>query len=299
VQPDPDEGLIARLRAGDEQAFVALVNRHQASMLRLAASYVPSRAVAEEVVQETWVAVLHGIDGFEGRAAFRSWMFGILINKAKTSGVRERRAVPVEDPAPAVEASRFDSTGHWLSGPEQWVEAAEDRSRAAKIAARLRAALDELPARQAEVVTLRDIEELSSEQVCQLLGISEGNAGPAAPGSQQAAPYPRGRIREVAVIRARFLRRRDLVCQQAVELVTDYLEGALSGADRRRFEAHLAECPHCREYFAQIRATITLTGSVAAEDLSPNAQDDLVALFRQWRSHPEDPSHGSDPGDRG
>jgi anti-sigma factor RsiW len=86
------------------------------------------------------------------------------------------------------------------------------------------------------------------------------------------------------VIRARFLRRPDLVCQQAVELVTDYLEGALPEKDRRRFEAHLAQCPHCAEYLAQMRTTISLTGAVTADDLSPRAQDDLIALFRQYRS---------------
>lgn len=144
-------------------------------MIRVAASFVPSRAVAEEVVQDTWVAVLHGFDGYQGRGGFRAWLFGILVHKARASGVRERRSVPVEDPGPAVEASRFDQDGHWLAGPEQWVEAAEDRQRAARIAARIRTALDELPARQAEVVTLRDVEGLSGEQVCRVLGISEGN----------------------------------------------------------------------------------------------------------------------------
>jgi anti-sigma factor RsiW len=101
----------------------------------------------------------------------------------------------------------------------------------------------------------------------------------------------------VAVIGARFLRRPDLACQRAVELVTDYLEGALSGADRRRFEAHLAQCPPCTEYLAQIRTTIALTGAVAADELSPKAQDDLVALYRQWRSQPDDASHRPDPDD--
>jgi anti-sigma factor RsiW len=80
------------------------------------------------------------------------------------------------------------------------------------------------------------------------------------------------------------LRPRDIACQQAVELVTDYLEDALSGADRRRFERHLAGCPHCTEYLAQIRRTIQLTGSVSADDLTAQAQDDLIALFRQWRA---------------
>ena len=80
------------------------------------------------------------------------------------------------------------------------------------------------------------------------------------------------------------LRRRDLVCQQAVELVTDYLEDALSGADRRRYEAHLAGCPHCTEYLAQMRKTIELTGTLTPDDLTPQMQDEFIALFRQWRA---------------
>ena len=85
------------------------------------------------------------------------------------------------------------------------------------------------------------------------------------------------------------LRRRDLVCQQAVELVTDYLEGALSRADRRRYEAHLAGCPHCTEYLAQMRKTIELTGTLTPDDLTPQMQDEFIALFRQWQAgQPED-----------
>ena len=87
------------------------------------------------------------------------------------------------------------------------------------------------------------------------------------------------------------LRRRDLVCQQAVELVTDYLEGALSRADRRRYESHLAGCPHCTEYLAQMRKTIELTGTLTADDLTPQMQDEFIALYRQWRE-------GSDPEER-
>ena len=92
----------------------------------------------------------------------------------------------------------------------------------------------------------------------------------------------------------KLLRRRDLVCQQAVELVTDYLEGSLSRPARRRFEAHLAGCPHCTEYLAQMRATIELTGRVTPEELTPQMQDDFIALYRQWH---EDQSGESPPGD--
>jgi RNA polymerase sigma-70 factor (ECF subfamily) len=107
----------------------------------VASSLLPSTAVAEEVVQETWLAVLRGIGDFQGRSSLRSWLFAILVNRAKTTGVKERRTVAVADPAPAVEAARFDATGHWVSPPEQWLEEAENRVQAGKIADRIRSAI--------------------------------------------------------------------------------------------------------------------------------------------------------------
>jgi len=95
-------------------------------------------------------------------------------------------------------------------------------------------------------------------------------------------------VREAGMMRLR-LRRRDLVCQQAVELVTDYLEGALSRTDRRRYETHLAGCPHCTEYLAQMRKTIELTGTLTPDDLTPSMQDEFIALFRQWRDESATP----------
>jgi RNA polymerase sigma-70 factor, ECF subfamily len=175
VDQDPDAELLGRLRAGDEQAFVVLVRRHHAAMLRLACGYVPSVAVAEEVVQDTWLGVLRGLGGFEGRSSFRTWLLRILVNRARTTGARERRSVPVGEPEPAVDPSRFDDTGHWAAPPERWIEDADRRLDAAKLAGRLRSAIDDLPDRQREVVTLRDIEGLSSEEVCSALEISEGN----------------------------------------------------------------------------------------------------------------------------
>jgi RNA polymerase sigma-70 factor (ECF subfamily) len=175
VDQEPDAELLARLRAGDEQAFVGLVRRHHAAMLSLAAGYVPSMAVAEEVVQDTWLGVLRGIGGFEGRSSVRTWLFRILVNRARTAGVRERRSVAIGDAGPAVDRSRFGATGHWAVPPERWVEDADDRLDAAKLAGRLRSAISELPDRQREVVMLRDVEGLSSEEVCGVLEISEGN----------------------------------------------------------------------------------------------------------------------------
>ena len=172
---DQDTELVARLRTGDEQAFVVLVRRYHDSMVRLASSFVPSRAVAEEVVQDTWMGVLRGIGGFEGRSSLRTWLFRILVNRARTAGQRERRTVAIGDAGPAVEASRFDAAGSWAAPPEQWIEDTDDRLRAGKLAGRIRSAIEELPARQRDVVTLRDVEGLSSDEVCHILEITNGN----------------------------------------------------------------------------------------------------------------------------
>jgi len=167
--------LLQRLRAGDEQAFVVLVRRYHDSMIRLASSFVPSRAVAEEVVQDAWMGVLRGIGGFEGRSSFRTWLFRILVNRARTAGARERRSIAIGDAGPAVDQSRFDAAGAWVAPPEQWIEAIDDRLRAGKMAHRIRSAIEELPSRQREVVTLRDVEGLSSDEVCHVLEITDGN----------------------------------------------------------------------------------------------------------------------------
>jgi RNA polymerase sigma-70 factor (ECF subfamily) len=172
---DPDLELLTRLRAGDERAFVMLVEKYHASMLRVARSYVPSEAIAEEAVQDTWIGVVRGVDKFEGRSSFRTWLFRILINRARTAGVREPRHLPLGDAEPAVAASRFTPAGAWAEPLEGWVTDADDRLVARTWSDALRTALDELPARQREVVVLRDVEGLSSLDVADLLGVSEGN----------------------------------------------------------------------------------------------------------------------------
>jgi len=112
-----DGELLLRLRSGDERAFVGLVERYQEQMLRLATSFVPSQAVAEEVVQDTWLALLRGLDGFEGRSSLKTWLFRILVNQARATGTREHRSVPVADPEPAVDPARFDAAGGWADPP--------------------------------------------------------------------------------------------------------------------------------------------------------------------------------------
>ena len=199
VAADPDAALVDQLRSGDEQAFVVLVGRYRGSMLSVAAGYVSSRAVAEEVVQDTWLAVLRGIGGFEGRSSVRTWLFAILINRARTAAAREGRSVAVDDMVPIIDASRFDAAGNWAVPPELWVDQADDRVVAAKMASRVQAAIGILPARQREVVTLRDIEGLSSEEVCGVLQISEAN---------QRVLLHRGRSKLRQVIESEFGRAR-------------------------------------------------------------------------------------------
>jgi RNA polymerase sigma-70 factor (ECF subfamily) len=167
----PDADLLSRLRSGDEHAFASLVERYHAPMLRLAVSFVPSHAIAEEVVQDTWLAALRGLGEFEGRSSLKTWLFRILVNRARTTGARENRSVPVA----AVDPARFDASGGWADPPEQWVEAAEDRAEAGKLADRVRARVDELPGRQREVVVLRDVEGMSSQEVCAVLDITDAN----------------------------------------------------------------------------------------------------------------------------
>lgn len=165
--------MLRRLRGGDEQAFADLVERYHPAMFRLARSFVPSQAVAEEVVQDTWLALLRGLDRFEERSSLRTWLFTILVNRARTTGAREARSVA--DAGPAVDASRFGPSGAWAVPPEHWVEEAENRVDAVKLSQLLRAGIERLPARQREVVLLRDVEGLTSTEVRQVLAISEAN----------------------------------------------------------------------------------------------------------------------------
>jgi RNA polymerase sigma-70 factor (ECF subfamily) len=171
---ETDVELLGRLRSGDEAAFVMLVTRYQQPMLRLARSMVPSQAVAEEAVQDTWMGVVRGIDQFEGRSSFKTWLFRILVNRARSAGSREHLNAPVEA-LHTVDRARFDTAGQWADPPERWVEESESRLDAATRLPILKSALDDLPPRQREVVMLRDVEGLSNDEVCAVLGIRSGN----------------------------------------------------------------------------------------------------------------------------
>jgi RNA polymerase sigma-70 factor, ECF subfamily len=177
--------LVDALRAGDEDAFHSLVETHYPMMKRVARSYVDCEAHAEEVVQETWLAVVRGIGRFQERSTLSTWIYSILVNKALTQGSREHRALPFssmgarDESGPSVDVDRFQSDedewpGHWAIPPRPW-QKPERRLLSLEIRERLRDAIDELPDRQRTVVTLRDVEGLSAEEVCGLLGVSAEN----------------------------------------------------------------------------------------------------------------------------
>jgi RNA polymerase sigma-70 factor, ECF subfamily len=172
---DQDACLLEQLRSGDEAAFVTLVGRHGDAMLRLARTFVSSHAVAEEVVQETWLAVLRGIDRFEGRSSLRTWLLTILVNRARSTGVREARSISSDEVVVAVDPSRFDALGAWNSPPEHWSEAVENRVGAAALRDQILATLAQMPVRQRAVVMLRDVDGLASEEVCAVLELTPAN----------------------------------------------------------------------------------------------------------------------------
>jgi len=182
-----DLELVRALRAGDETAFMRLVERLQPQMLRLARMYVSTIAVAEEVVQEAWVGVLKGLDGFEGRSSLRTWILRILVNTAKTRGQREARSLPFSslwspeaDADPAVDPDRFlprgdEWAGHWADAPASWDGVPEDRLLSREALARIGEAIEALPANQREVIRMRDVLGWSSAEVCNALEVSETN----------------------------------------------------------------------------------------------------------------------------
>jgi RNA polymerase sigma-70 factor, ECF subfamily len=163
------------LRDGSELAFMELVGRHHAAMVRLARSYVPTEALAEDVVQETWLAALRALPAFESRSSVRTWLYRILVNRARTIGVRERTHVPIPDPERVVASERFNSDGSWSCPPAPWVEEVEDRVRAEGMVKSIQVAMDDLPPAQREVLTLRDVDGLTAAEACEILDVGDGH----------------------------------------------------------------------------------------------------------------------------
>jgi RNA polymerase sigma-70 factor (ECF subfamily) len=172
-----DAELLAQLLGGDEKAFAELVGRYHASLVRVARYYVNSDASAQDAAQETWIAVMKGADRFEGRSSFKTWLFRILVNRARSLGVKEHRTVPVDpsDSSTSVAARRFDEGGAWREPPVPFTERIDDAINNERILRLVHDAITRLPEPQQAVVTLRDVQGLSTMDVAQLLGLSEAN----------------------------------------------------------------------------------------------------------------------------
>ncbi len=179
--------LLARLRQGEEEAFNELVARHHSGLIRMAMGYVADREVAEEVVQDTWMAVIEGLGRFEGRSSLRTWIFGIMIHKAKDRGVREKRHTTFssfesidDDSDEAVDPSRFHRSGewagHWAFPPQPWDDQTPEKLLASQQAVEaMTRAIDVLPRTLKEVLILRDVEGVDAKEVCEILKISQTN----------------------------------------------------------------------------------------------------------------------------
>lgn len=181
-----EASLVQALLRGDQAAFSDLVRKHHPAMLRLASAYVPTRAVAEEVVQDAWIGVLRGLDGFEARSSLKTWIFRIVVNRAKTRGQQERSSVPFSSvegtdvDAPTVDPDRFfplgdESEGGWASAPASWESIPEERLLSGETLARVRESIERLSPNQRRVITLRDVEGWTPAEVRAVLEIGEVN----------------------------------------------------------------------------------------------------------------------------
>jgi RNA polymerase sigma-70 factor, ECF subfamily len=189
MKPVTDEAsLVESLRTGDEMAFTSMVEAYHPSLVRLAQLYVREETIAEELAQDTWLAVLKGLSSFEGRSSLKTWIFTILTNKAKTRGQREKRSLVFSDlgdasDSPTVDPERFNdpsaakSPNHWATGaaPVSWMGIPEELFLSEETMKLIRQTIDGLPGSQRAVITLRDIDEISSQEICNILDISETN----------------------------------------------------------------------------------------------------------------------------
>jgi RNA polymerase sigma-70 factor, ECF subfamily len=195
---DDDVDVLFRLRGGDETAFTELVERYHGALTRFAMNFGVRGDLAEDIAQETWLALLRGVDRFEGRSSLRTWLFQICANRARSAAGRELRVIPVGPADPAVDPGRFGPDGSRSEPPWLWSEPARERGEDAALVGRIRAALAKLTEAQRRVVTLRDAQGMTSAQVCEVLSISEGN---------QRVLLHRGRARIRAVLNEETARR--------------------------------------------------------------------------------------------
>ena len=172
-----DAELLQNLLGGDESSFTELVRRYHSTLVKVARYYVASASSAEDVAQDTWIAVMRGIEKFEGRSSFKTWLLRICVNRARTTGVKEHRSIPVDpnESGPSVSAHRFDQGGFWSDPPVPFTDAIDSRLDDTALLSAVRHAIDALGEPQQSVVTLRDVEGLSTQEVAALLELSEAN----------------------------------------------------------------------------------------------------------------------------
>jgi RNA polymerase sigma-70 factor (ECF subfamily) len=183
VSEDSAASTLDALKSGNEAAFQALVQRHHGALIRLAMGYVRDHALAEDVVQETWLTCLRSLDRFEGRSSLKTWIFGIALNVARARRRKEARILPFalfrprdrESSGATVDPSRFGADGLWKSPPDSWANVPESRVLSGETMQRVRQAIDSLPPKQREVIVLRDVGGLDAAEVCALLAISPEN----------------------------------------------------------------------------------------------------------------------------
>ncbi len=321
AERDRDLDLAAAVRARDPGVVHRLVTDFTPAMLRLARAHTGSSASAEDVVQDAWITVLTGLERFEGRSALRTWVLGIVVHKARRAAANDRRLVPLSAAwrddlrgrrTPAVDPDRFAAPGGgqppgtWVDPPRRWDLLPEEQLAAAELRSVFEAALSELPVRQRAVLTARDVLGLSAEDVAGLYGLSEGNQRVllhrgrsrvraaveqyVAGASPTAVPGPGASRQAAGGLRPG--RRRPpprpgpgqaVVCQQLVELVDDYLDGALDPDLRHRVEDHLAGCGGCSGYVAQVTRLLDLTRTLVAA-APPALLARLTAALRRARS---------------
>jgi RNA polymerase sigma-70 factor (ECF subfamily) len=177
-----DSDIVRRLKAGDEQAFETIIDRHYAAMIRLAETFVSDESSAEELVQETWRVVIDKLDTFEGRSKIKTWIFGILANLARERRRSDQREKPwstimeesIEESAGHM-TERFDAEGRWQAPPRSLQLDPEDEAMTTQLLQRVQAAMEELPARQRAAVMLRDVQGLSSGETCEILDVTKAN----------------------------------------------------------------------------------------------------------------------------
>ena len=172
-----DDALLERMLSGDESSFVEIVRRYHTTLVRVARGYVANDATAEDVAKETWVAVMRGVERFEKRSSFKTWLFRICVNRARSIGVREHRSFPADltEAGSTVEASRFNNAGMWSDPPVPFTELVEEDLANEFVVTAIHRTIGDLPETTRSVVTLRDVEGLSTSEVAELLGLSEAN----------------------------------------------------------------------------------------------------------------------------